>query len=159
MMRRYCSLLLAASLSMLPALAQEVQAVQAKDSTSAFPGLPLMPAGSVVKGIIVPRYESGKVSSLIKIAELKVESSSLLSVKGFAASLYDQSGNITKIVTPLAYMNFETAFVNSQGQISMDDPRFTARGQQLHLDTQKKVGVLRGPIRTSIPAAQNYSHR
>lgn len=157
---------------MLPALAQPAAAQEAapaaqegqgtsaaKDATDVFPGLPLMPAGSVVKGIVLPRYEAGKVISLIKIATLTVESSSLVSVKDFTAALYDQSGNITKIATPVGFFHFDSSRVNSDGQITMDDPRFRARGQQLHLDTQTRVGVLRGPIRTIIPAAQNYSDR
>lgn len=168
----FASCLFAASLAMLPALAQsestkalgraakaEQEVSTGKDATNVFPGLPLMPAGSVVKGIVLPRYEEGKVISLIKIATLTVESPSLVSVKDFTAALYDQAGNITKVVTPLGFFNFDSARVNSDGQITMDDPRFRARGQQLHFDTQKRAGVLRGPIRTIIPAAQNYSDR
>lgn len=157
MMRHLLLTLLAATLALQPAAAQDT--VKGKDSSNLFPGLPLMPAGSVVKGIVLPRYEEGKVISLIKIATLTVESPSLVSVKDFTAALYDRAGNITKIATPLGFFNFDSSRINSDGQITMEDPRFRAHGQQLHFDTQQRVGVLRGPIRTVIPAAQNYSSR
>lgn len=155
---------------MLPIAAAEASALSAdsvvvkeetqrKDATNAFPGLPLMPAGSVVNGIVLPRYEGGHVTSLIKIARLTVESASIVSAKDLTAALYDSSGNTTKIVTPQATIDFSSEQVSSEGPISMDDPRFSASGQQMDFDALRKRGFLRGPVRTVIPAAQNYSHR
>ncbi len=109
--------------------------------------------------IVLPRYEEGRVVSLIKIAQLKVESVSMLSAEDLVAALYDQSGNMTKITTMKGYIDFACELVSSEGQITMEDPRFRVRGQQLHFDTLRKVGVLRGPVRTVIPASQNYSKR
>ncbi len=160
-MLRSFLILLSCVLFVSPCLAADAApaVAGAKDSTNAFPGLPLMPEGSVVNRIVLPRYEEGRVVSLIKIAQLKVESVSMLSAEDLVAALYDQSGNMTKITTMKGYIDFACELVSSEGQITMEDPRFRVRGQQLHFDTLRKVGVLRGPVRTVIPASQNYSKR
>ncbi len=134
-------------------------AKEGRNSTNAFPGLPLMPAGSVVQGIVLPRYEDGRVVSLIKIATLKVLSVSLLSVEDLVAALYDESGNMTKIITPKGYIDFADNLVRSEGAITMEDPRFKVSGQCLHFNTLRKVGVLRGPVRTVLSSTQNHSQR
>lgn len=121
-----------------------------KASTTEFPGLPLLPPGSKVKGILLPRYENNRVSALLKIGTLKVEEASLVRVDDFSAYLYDPEGNTTQITSPTGWFNFKTSHISSSGQISIIDPRYRLRGQQIHFDVTRKLGLVRGPVRTVI---------
>lgn len=145
-----------------PAIVQEGEGqspTPKNDSRSVFPGLLLMATGSVVSRIVLPRYEEGRISSLIKIATLTVETESLVRIKDMTAALYDKEGNMTKIISPQGYIDFTMDRVCSEGKITMEDPRFQVCGQQLYFDTYRKCGVVRGPVRTVIPATQNYTQR
>ncbi len=119
-----------------------------------FPGLQLLPPGSVVKGISLPRYENHRVTALMRATEMTVRTRSELQLAELAAELYSPSGETTRITTTKADYNFSTEMAESKMQTQVTDPRFTARGSGVTFCTSRNHGLLRGPVRTTIPAAK-----
>ncbi len=146
------ALALLASLSLLTAPAWgQVRADSVGEGE--FPGLQLLPPGSVIKGISLPRYENHRVTSLMRAAELRIVSRSELRLTGLVAELYAPSGEVTGIHTGQVDYSFETKLAESRAETRVSDPRFTARGSGVIFSSARKQGLLRGPVRTTIPAA------
>ncbi len=117
-----------------------------------FPGLQLLPPGSVVKGISLPSYEKHRVTSLMQAAELCIVTRSELRLTGLVAELYAPSGEVTAIRTGEVLYSFDTKRAESKAETQVSDPRFTARGSGVIFSSARKQGLLRGPVRTTIPA-------
>ncbi len=124
-----------------------------------FPGLQLLPPGSVVKGISLPRYENHRVTAMLRAAEMTVVTRSDLQLKGLTAELYSPSGETTSITTTQVDYSFSTEMAQSKMQTQVTDPRFTARGSGVTFCTARNQGLLRGPVRTTIPAATAQGKR
>lgn len=118
-----------------------------------FPGLQLLPPGSVVTGITLPRYEKHRVSSLIQADSLKVLNRRVVELKGIDVSLYTGENTVTRLRTTGAVYNFTTLRAATDGAVTVEDPRFTASGQGVVFSTENRRGLLKGPVRTTIAAA------
>ena len=126
-MRAVATVLL--SLLLLPAEAQQTpQDVSDTVGRGEFPGLQLLPPGSVVKGISLPRYENHRVTALVQIRELRVESRTRITLEGIAATLFSKDGFRTAVSTPRATYDFSTMRAETSGRTTVRDGRFTARG-------------------------------
>ncbi len=143
--------------ALLPALALALlsplaHAQVGKDTVSKgeFPGLQLLPPGSVVKGISLPRYVGPRVASLFRAAELKILTRSEVQLSGIEAELYAPTGEITRIIAPQVHYSFLTEQAGGEGTTSIDDPRFTARGSGVILSSTRQCGLLRGPVHTTV---------
>ncbi len=121
-----------------------------------FPAISMLPPGTVVEGITLPRYEGPRISSLIKANSLRVLSRHEVSIKGLLAEVYDKEGYITAIKSDTGDYNFRTSVVQTTGKTFMKDQRFRAQGKELTYSAETQRGILRGPVRTilSLPTIQ-----
>ncbi len=144
-----------ALLAALPLLAAPARGQLGADTVGKgeFPGLQLLPPGSVIKGISLPRYENHRVTSLLRATEMSIVTRRDVQIKGIVAELYSPSGETTRVTSAKADYSFTTELAQSKEETQVTDPRFTARGSGVTFSTARNQGLLRGPVRTTIPAA------
>lgn len=119
-----------------------------------FPGLQLLPVGSVIKGITVPRYEAHKVSALMRAGEMTVASRTTVKLEQVTVNLFDANGSVTVAKAPGVEYNFTTKHAFTTGKVTMQDERFTAEGSKALYHSETQRGILIGPVRTTISASQ-----
>ena len=151
-MRAFATALLLAAL--LPAWGQQTaEKVSDAVGQGEFPGLQLLPPGSVVRGISLPRYEAHRVTAQVRIRELRVESRQRVSLQGIVATLYSPNGYKTSVACPRAVYDFASMRGETTGRTRLQDARFTARGGSVVYDAKTQKGLLRGPVRTTVSAS------
>ncbi len=123
-----------------------------KPEEGEFPGLQLLPPGSIIEGINLPRYEEGRVTSLIKAHALKVITRSLVRIEKLSAALYDKKGYVSNISSASANYDFAAQRIHSAGLTEIKDSRIRAVGGGVIINVPKRTGVLRGPVRTILAA-------
>lgn len=114
-----------------------------------FPGLQLLPAGSVVEHISLPRYENHRVTALLQADKLCIVDRRTMELQGIRGTLYNNDGTKTEIQAGTVRYDFTTKRATSSGSVSVTDPRFSARGERLLYNTNNSRGVLVGPVRTT----------
>ena len=119
-----------------------------------FPALQLLPPGSVVKGISLPRYLNHRVVSLFRSSELKILTRSEVQLSDISAEMYAPSGETTRIATPQVHYDFRTEMAEGSGETTVSDPRFSASGKGVIFSATRQCGLLRGPVRTTVSFAQ-----
>lgn len=117
-----------------------------------FPGLQLLPPGTVVQDISLPRYENHRVTALFQAKELCILSRRLIELRGIRGTMFGDEGASTEFRAEAAQYDFTTKRAATTGAVEVTDPRFSARGSKLMYDTTSKRGVLLGPIRTTVSA-------
>ena len=115
-----------------------------------FPGLQLLPPGSKVKGISLPRYENHRVSALLIAKLMEIATRSEVRFTGIKAELYAENGEVTTVTCDRAGYDFSTSIVTSDAQPEIESPRFSAQGTGVTFSTANKVGVLKGPVKTVV---------
>lgn len=139
---------------LLPAWGQQAaQDVSDAVGQGEFPGLQLLPPGSVVQGISLPRYEAHRVTALVRIRELRVESRKRISLQGLAATLYSANGYRTSVASARAVYDFSTMRAETSGRTLVRDERFAARGGRVVYNAKTQKGLLRGPVYTTVSAS------
>lgn len=119
-----------------------------------FPGLQLLPVGSVVKGITVPRYEEHKVAAVMRAEVMTVASRTTVQLQKVVVNLYDKKGAITVTKAPGVEYDFTTKHAFTTGRVTLEDDRFTAEGTKALYHSETQRGILIGPVRTTISAQQ-----
>lgn len=119
-----------------------------------FPGLQLLPVGSVIKGITIPRYEAHKVAALMRAGEMTVASRTTVQLQKIIVNLYDEKGAVTVAKAPGVEYDFTTKHAFTTGKVTLTDERFTAEGVKALYHSETQRGILIGPVRTTISAAQ-----
>lgn len=114
-----------------------------------FPGLQLLPAGSVVENISLPRYENHRVTALLQAEQLCIIDRRTVELRGIRGTLYNSDGTKTEVQAGNVRYDFTTKKATSSGTVSVTDPRFSARGERLLYNTNNNRGVLVGPVRTT----------
>ena len=118
------------------------------------PMLELLPKGSELKRVSIPRYEKNKISHLLTAEKMRIKGDD--EIAGFTVNiyLYNKKGDKTHLFTNEAtyYLSSKKA-VSSQKTI-LKEKNITAEGTGLHLDTISKKGFLQGPIQTTIRPAK-----
>lgn len=122
-------------------------------SAGEFPGLQLLPPGSIVRDISLPRYEEHRVSALFRAKELGVVSRKVIRLLLIRAELYAHSGETTIVECREAQYDFSRSFVTSDTDTGIRDPRFSARGTGVILDTKGHKGLLLGPVHTTLSSS------
>lgn len=117
-----------------------------------FPGLQLLPPGSVVENISLPRYENHRVTSLLQADKLCIVDRRTAELHGIRGTLFNEDGTETEIQAGSVRYDFTTKRAVSSGSVSVKDPRFSARGERLLYNTNNSRGVLVGPVRTTFSA-------
>ena len=115
-----------------------------------FPGLQLLPAGSEVKGISLPRYREHRVSAHIMADLLKVLTRHVVLMTGIRTVLYGEGGEETTVLMDKAHYDFRTSVMNSDSPGSIHNPRFSARGSAITFNSETRTGVLKGPVYTTL---------
>lgn len=115
-----------------------------------FPGLNIMPAGSVVRNISLPRYEGHRVSSLMVAERMEVVSPRLVKLSKVRSSLFALSGEVTVIEVERAEYNFDTEKLSTDKRVTLTDPRFRADGTSAVFSNARQQGLVRGPVHTLI---------
>lgn len=121
-------------------------------SPGEFPALQVLPPGSIIKGITLPRYQSHRVIALLKAAELKILSRTNVQMNDIQASLYDNQSETTSIRIPSAEYSFANKLLQSSDRVSVESPRFSASGNGISFNTASRKGYVRGPVRTTMQA-------
>lgn len=148
---RYLPILL--SLLLLAPGARGQQAADAV-GTDEFPALQFLPAGSVVEGISIPRYENHRVTALLLAGKLVVKDRKTVVMHDLEASLYGEGSEETHIQTESVVYSFATKTAQSTGNARVDDPRFTAKGKEVIFNTSTSKGFLQGPVTTTVSTKQ-----
>lgn len=118
-----------------------------------FPALQFLPAGSVVEGISIPRYENHRVSALLLADRLVVKTRKTVVLENLAASLYGTDKTQTDIHAGNVSYNFATKRGQTTGTAQVTDPRFSASGKGIIFCTKSNKGFLRGPVITTVSAS------
>ena len=118
------------------------------------PGLQLLPVGSVIKGITVPRYEAHKVTALMRAGEMTVASRTTIKLKDINVRLLDAKGAATIAKAPGVEYDFTSKHAFTTGKVTLDDERFTAEGTKALYHSESQRGIVIGPVRTTISATQ-----
>lgn len=146
--RAILSLFLLTAVPLLPA-----QVASRTAGKNEFPALQLLPPGSKVQGISLPRYENHRVTAHIIADLLEVCSRHLVQMHAIRTMLYGENNETTEIRLDKAEYNFATSVMTSNAPASVVNPRFTARGASVIFNTATQQGFLRGPVYTSLTRA------
>ncbi|MEG2971097.1 MAG: hypothetical protein RR808_06430 [Akkermansia sp.] len=113
------------------------------------PGLELMPPGSKLKNVSLPRYEGLKLTLLVTSTQMTVVSPREIKGERVLAYLYDPNHrNEMQMSMKDASFFFDTKILVSRGETTINDPRFQALSQGVIFDSQQKKGFMRGPVTT-----------
>lgn len=115
------------------------------------PGLQLMPPGSILKKVRLPRYEQSTLKALMLAEIMRVVSKVEMSGKDIDITLQNEEGQPTHINMDKASYFFDVEKLISESFTDIRDPRFKATGTGIILDTLKLKGFLSGPVTTTIP--------
>ena len=149
-MRKHLILL---SALLLP-LQSQGQLAASATAADEFPALQLMPPGTVVEGISIPRYENHRVTTLLTSDKMVVKDRQTIIMEKVLASLYAEDGIETNVEAGDITYSFATKLAHTAGKAEVIDPRFTARGKGVVFSTASRKGFLRGPVRTTIATAK-----
>lgn len=119
-----------------------------------FPALQLLPPGTVVESISIPRYEDHRVSALLLSDQMIVKDRQSVIMKKVAASLYAVEGTETHVEAGDVTYSFATKTARTTGKAEVTDPRFTAKGDGVTFNTASRKGFLHGPVKTTIITAK-----
>ncbi|MFT6794220.1 MAG: lipopolysaccharide export system protein LptA [Rubritalea sp.] len=123
-----------------------------KKTKQRMPALELLPAGSILKKISIPRYNKDYTpSSLLTADQLEVISEEEIQGTHVGISLYDAKGNIkTRSVFNSVNYNQATGLLTSKENLTFSGGTFTASSQGLTLDWKNQRGFLLGKNQTLI---------
>ncbi|MGN0829329.1 MAG: hypothetical protein ACI4PZ_06400 [Akkermansia sp.] len=119
-----------------------------------FPALQLLPPGSEIEGISLPRYENHRISALLQAERLCIVSRREVELRGIRALVFNADGTRTEIDAPVASYDFTTLRASAADSIRVCNPRFEAWGGRIDYDTEKRRGFLLGPVRTTISTSR-----
>ena len=126
--------------------------IQADDSTressSNMPSLDMLPAGSILTQVEIPRYDKHlRPKSLLEAKTLTVMSEDLIQGDHVTISLLGADGSLAMGVDFLkADYQYKAGLVSSQQETTIRGNRFQTVGQGLVTDWQTQQGFLQGPV-------------
>lgn len=115
------------------------------------PDLQLMPPGSILKKVRLPRYEQSTLKALMLAEIMRVVSKVEMSGEDIDITLQNEEGQPTHIKMDKASYFFDVEKLISESLTDILDPRFKATGAGIVLDTLKLKGFLSGPVTSTIP--------
>lgn len=116
------------------------------------PALEILPEGSILKDIRIPRYNADYTNaSLLTAEKLEVISNDEIQGTNVCISLYDKAGK-GKTETTLNAVNFNqrTGLITSRENLTFYADTFSASSQGIALDWEKHCGFLLGKNQTII---------
>ena len=121
-------------------------------SKDEFPALQLLPPGSKVQGISLPRYENHRVTAHIIADMLEVRTRQLVKMTAIHTVLYSEDNETTYLDLDDADYDFSTSVMTTDAPASVTNPRFSARGTAATFNTATQQGLLKGPVFTTLNA-------
>ena len=124
-----------------------------------FPGLQVLPPGSKVKGLSLPRYEGNRVSALLQADRLEVVSRSELALTNIRAALYADNGETTTVQCAKAGYDFRKKAIVAPAEAEVNHPNFSLSGVGVIFSTYRRVGFVKGPVRTTIRSTKTPTRK
>lgn len=115
-----------------------------------FPAIELLPAGTVLKNVRLPRYKNYQLSGLLLADQMTVISPNELSGDKVLLRLMRAQGLEATLKFGQARYLFSQATLHASQGVQMNDVNFSASGSRMVLNLDKQQGFLVGPVRTSI---------
>ena len=130
-----------------------------KDSSSGFPTLEMLPEGSILQDVKIPRYDKDFIPlSLFTADNITVKKGGLIDTYNAYIALFNEDSTV-KIQTQMkrAIFNQETSTLTSTEHIVIKSDQFRATGTGLTFHEPSQQGFLYGPCKTTyiIPNQQN----
>lgn len=136
-------------------------AAEKEPASRAIPAISLLPEGSILKGVMLPRYDKErKLVGLLKAEKMTLISTSRIFGEGVVMELFNPD-RTSRGRVDLATADFhqDKGLIQSNNPISIVSDRVTAEGTGLFYDLQKSTGFIIGPATTRIsqpsPTAMN----
>lgn len=130
-------------------------------ATPAIPAISLLPEGSILKGVMLPRYDSNrKLIGLLKAEKMTLLSTSRIFGETVVMELFNPD-RTSRGRVDLATADFlqDKGLVQTRNPISIVSDRVSAEGSGLIYDLQQSTGFIIGPATTRIsqppPTAMN----
>lgn len=116
------------------------------DASHEFPALDLLPPGTVLKMVSLPRFINQKLNSLITYPYMKVESRTEVSGRNVMSYLFDDNQKLTTrfYMQDASYL-FDRKLLISKKTTILKDYRIDAIGTGMTFDPERKVGFMQGP--------------
>lgn len=140
------------------ALYAEVAKESAK-SGSVLPALKVLPAGSVLSGVRIPRYNADYTpASMLTAKQLKIISKQQIRGSSVGLTLYDNTGAITaKTHLNTIDYNQRSELIKTSENLKFSSPQFKSTSQGLILDWKNRRGFLLGKNHTIIYLKKSVS--
>ena len=135
---------------LLTALQLPAQVADRTAGKDEFPALQLLPPGSKVQGISLPRYQNHRVTAHIIAGLLEVCTRHLVQMSSIRTMLYGEDDEATEVKLEKADYDFSTGVMRSDAPASVTNPRFSASGASVIFNTTTQRGLLHGPVHTTL---------
>ena len=118
----------------------------------AIPAMSLLPEGSVLEKVMLPRYDKErKLSSVLRSEQMTLVTQDQISGKNVSIELFNPDRTRRgRIDLQQAIYDQKRAILTAREPVRMDSPRFTAEGTGLYYAVDKNRGFLVGPVTTQI---------
>lgn len=123
-----------------------------KKETSVLPALKVLPAGSILSGVRIPRYNKDYTpASLLEAKQLKVISKQKIQGSSVDLKIYDKQGQI-QASTHLNTINYDqaTELITSEETFTFTASQFKTTSQGLILDWKNRRGFFLGKNHTIV---------
>lgn len=134
--------------------ADAIPGPEAKEKKSAFEGLTkLLPPGSELQGVILPRYdENRRLSGTVKAKVMRLVDADTMSGESIHIEFHNEDRSKSgRAELSEALFHSDRGMIESWSSVSLDSDSIHARASGLVLDLEKSEGVLLGPLRTWAP--------
>jgi hypothetical protein len=81
---------------------------------------------------------------------MEIVTRSKVSFSTIRANMYAENGETTLVTCAKAAYDFRTKIADSDASTAVDSPRFSASGNGVTFSTENNMGLLKGPVRTTI---------
>lgn len=115
-----------------------------------FPALQLLPPGSRIQGISLPRYQEHRVTAHIMADLLEVLSRFEVRMATIHTVLYGEAEDTTHVQMQDATYDFRTSIMASDTPASVTNPRFSAEGSAVSFNSETRCGIIKGPVHTTL---------
>jgi lipopolysaccharide export system protein LptA len=132
-----------------------VVASEAPDAPKKATAVSVLPDGSELHGVLIPRYnERRQLIGSLKAASMQLVNRERVSAKTIAIEYYDDQQPQGRIDLTEAIYDQTAGMIRADEAVKIRSNRLNADGMGLHYDIQGGDGFLIGPARTWIPAPQ-----
>jgi lipopolysaccharide export system protein LptA len=128
-------------------------AADPKPTLRKLPAISVLPDGSELEGVVLPRYDKKlRLTGSLHADKLTLVSSEVIRGEKVRIAMLDPDREDANIHVKLgrALLNQTTGMIHATEQITLESARFTATGTALHLEFETGRGYVSGPATTVI---------